>query len=77
MRPDSRYIPNFIRARSPQGLRRLMLLTNARYGAWVQYQDIQFVNGEWIAWYHAPLDTNEFESLTSGETQAKPQPANA
>lgn len=58
-------IPNFITAASPQGLRRLMLMTNKRLGAWHNYQ-IQFVNGRWFAWYHAGLDNKEeIESLMS------------
>jgi hypothetical protein len=53
-------IPNFITASSPMGLRRLMLLTNARLGARVTYFDIQYVemNGrmQWIAWFYENMD---------------------
>jgi hypothetical protein len=53
-------IPNFITAVTPMGLRRLMLLTNARLGARVSYFDIQYVemNGrkQWVAWFYENMD---------------------
>ncbi len=50
----STVIPNFISAVTPLGLRRLMLLTNRKHGAWLRY-DISFVNGKWFAWYYADV----------------------
>jgi hypothetical protein len=44
--------PTFIKASSPQGLTRLMLLNNIRSGNKYRYQDIQYVNGFWYAWYY-------------------------
>lgn len=55
---NSAHIPNFLVARSPQGLRRLCLLNNTKKGAVFNYQ-ISFANGRWFAWY---LDTDK--SLT-------------
>lgn len=55
----SRDIPNFIRARSPNGLRRAMVRNNARLGMFVKYFDIQFVNGEWFAWFFVEIDAND------------------
>lgn len=52
-------IPNFLRARSPQGLRRAMIRNNAKLGMFIKYFDIQFVNGEWFAWYFVEIDPNE------------------
>lgn len=52
-------IPNFITAVTPMGLRRLMLINNAKYGAHIRYFDIQFVemNGkkQWVAWFYSTL----------------------
>jgi hypothetical protein len=50
-RENASAVPDFLSADSPQGLRRLMRLNNARRGAWHRY-DIMFVNGRWIAWYY-------------------------
>ena len=45
-------IPKFINARSPQGLQRLMLQTQAKLGYGVKWFDIQFVNRRWYAFYY-------------------------
>jgi hypothetical protein len=55
----SSFLPNYLRARSPQGLRRLMLLNNIKRGLQVSYFNIQFVNGYWFAWYNIEVDFNE------------------
>lgn len=55
-------IPNFIKAGSPQGLRRSMLMNNARLGAFVHYFDIHFVADKkpyWIAWFFEPVSNND------------------
>lgn len=52
-------IPSFIKASSPQGLYRLMLLNNVKFGTRFKYQDIQFVNGYWYAWFYKTLDFKE------------------
>jgi hypothetical protein len=61
MTKHSSLIPNYITAKSLLGLRRLMYLTNAKYGMQLQYFDIsQFVdeNGKksWVAWYYINLE---------------------
>lgn len=45
-------IPNYVTAKSPQGLRRLMLANNIKYSQPLNYHSIQFVNGAWFAWFH-------------------------
>jgi hypothetical protein len=57
-------IPNFVKAASPLGLRRLMLkvqMQNSEQYAWT----IQFANGEWFAWYyeHPRTDTQKLKTL--------------
>ena len=61
--PGMDNIPNFLRARSPQGLRRLMRRNNLRLRAFIKY-DIQWVDSEkqWYAWYYV-----DFERLTDQE----------
>lgn len=60
-------IPNFLRASSPQGLRRAMLSNNARLGAMVQYFSIQQVVEKqrtyWIAWYYEDVQQNSASIL--------------
>lgn len=62
-------IPNFVRASSPQGLRRSMLLNNARLGAFVNYHSIQAVQEKgktvWYAWFFEELKNND-ELLKNG-----------
>ena len=45
-------IPNYLKARSPFGLRRLMLSNNVRLGAQVNYFQIVFDGTDWIAWFY-------------------------
>ena len=45
-------IPNYLKASSPIGLRRLMLRNNIRLGAQVSYFQIVFDGTEWIAWFY-------------------------
>ena len=55
MQVSIRRIPNYITARSQQGLRRLMLLKNTKEGKEFHYFDIQRVGSEWVAWFYADL----------------------
>jgi hypothetical protein len=50
----SNNIYNYIKAKSPRGLRLAMLKRNAELGAFIKYFDIQFVNGSWYAWFEMP-----------------------
>jgi len=73
-RETSKVIPDFLTAGSPQGLRRLMRLNNAKRGCWHKY-DIQFVQGKWFAWYYPAVETaqekaegiNEIQSIIDAE----------
>ena len=55
----SDWIPDYIVAQSPRGLRLLMYKTNAIGGTQYKYFDISSYqeNGKirWIAWYYKPL----------------------
>lgn len=66
-------IPNFVKAGSPNGLRRQMLLNNARLGAFVNYHCIEQVSdgkkSYWIAWYMEELQNND-PILTGAENGA-------
>jgi hypothetical protein len=64
-------LPFFIKARSPQGLRRLMIKTNAKHGYTFHYFDIQFANGSWYAWFYKDLlatNKDDVEELNNDET---------
>lgn len=65
-------IPNFVKAKSPEGLRRVMLMNNIRNAMQFVYHDIQFVNGYWFAWYYEQSQFNEVATSAinngSGET---------
>lgn len=56
-------IPNFITALTPMGLRRSMLINNARLVSYVKYYDIAQVNLNnktvWIAWFNEPLTNDQ------------------
>lgn len=58
-----RQLPFFIKARSPQGLRRLMIQTNTKQGYTFHYFDIQHVNGNWYAWYYKDLKSTNSEDI--------------
>lgn len=64
-------IPNFITAATPMGLRRVMLLTNAKKGAQLQYFDIKQVqlNGKFvfIAWYFDRVDNEQIKELEASK----------
>ena len=53
-------IPSFITARTPSGLRLLMLKTNTRYASQFNYFDIQQLPKlGWIAWFYMDIEQND------------------
>lgn len=53
-------VPNFLRAASPQGLRRLMLLNNIRKGKKHYYFDFtETTKGEWLCWFEEEVKVKE------------------
>lgn len=68
----SNLFPNYLKAKSPDGLRRLMFATNSKYKAWFKY-DIQFAQGFWFAWYVADLSQfTQDDSLFTDQAQTTP-----
>lgn len=68
----SDWIPDFITAQSPMGLRRMMFITNAKAGTQFKYFDIQLFKDEngktkWIAWFYRRLD--DIKNLSDGSTE--------
>jgi hypothetical protein len=63
-------IPNFIKAKTVEGLRRFMLLNNMKHVMQFNYHDIQFVNGYWYAWFYESVDMGE---LANGDTNRSGQ----
>jgi hypothetical protein len=61
-----RRIPHFISASTPRELMRRMLLTNVADGFEYKYFDIQFINGQWVAWYNRILNLREIKVETNG-----------
>lgn len=47
----SNYSPSYIKAKTPDQLEELMLVTNFKDGKCYDYRDISFANGFWYAWY--------------------------
>lgn len=45
-------IPNFVRASTPEQLKKEMLKINHKLGYQNKYFDFQFVNGNWYCWYY-------------------------
>lgn len=60
-------IPNFVKAKTPRGLRLLMLKNNAKLSATVQYFDIAFVKGHWFAWFYEPLTTESANAIIEND----------
>lgn len=52
-------IPSFVKAKTAQGLRRRMLINNIRHATQFVYHSIQFVNGEWFAWFYLTATISE------------------
>jgi hypothetical protein len=48
-------VPQFVRAKTAQGLTRAMFENNKRLKAYVRYFDIQFAGGYWYAWFEIDL----------------------
>lgn len=44
-------VPKYIKAGSPEGLRRLMMQVQLKDSMQYKFFDISFVNGNWYAWY--------------------------
>ena len=50
-------IPTFLKAQSPQRLRRLMLMNNIKHKAVFKYDVMQdSKTGDWYAWYQADAE---------------------
>jgi hypothetical protein len=47
----SNYSPSFIKAKTPEKLEELMLVTNMKEGKCYHFRDISFANGFWYCWY--------------------------
>ena len=57
-------IPNYVRARSPLGLRRAMLLNNAKRNTFYEYFDIsQDIKGDWYAWFMMDIGAEDVALL--------------
>ena len=56
-------IPNYLSARTKQGLRRAMLRNNLKHKGIVIYQDIQFDPMEklWLAWFYVKVEDELME----------------
>ncbi len=58
MAGNSQRVPSFIKAASPSGLVRLMLLNNVKRGMQFEYQ-IVHDGKSWFAWYYILQDQKE------------------
>jgi hypothetical protein len=52
----SNLVPKFIKASSAELLTEAMLLNNLILKKEIKYQDIQFANGDWFAWFYDEVD---------------------
>lgn len=52
----SSLVPTYLKASSPDLLIDAMLENNLILKKEIRYQDIQFVNGFWFAWYYNEVD---------------------
>jgi hypothetical protein len=66
-------VPNFVKAASPQGLRRNMYAVQFKDSMQYRFFDISFVNGFWYAWYFYEPKTS-VEKLESAKELTKKEP---
>jgi hypothetical protein len=52
-------IPAYVAAATPMGLRRAMLLQNAKDRLVHNYYSILYVGGRWYAWYYAEINNDD------------------
>ena len=64
-------IPNFLRAKTPEGLKKEMLKVNGILGYHNKFFDIQFVNGEWFCWFYKEDPRPQSLLLKETDTSAK------
>ncbi len=57
--PTSSTIPNFVKAASPEGARKLYLRESVRRGSFLRTLSINFVNKEWYIWFMADITDEE------------------
>jgi len=59
MKPGDMFnIPNFLKAKTAIALQQAMLSNNLEQGKEYHYFDIQYVNGNWYAWYFESVEQN-------------------
>jgi len=59
-------IPQYLKAKSPEGLRRLMLIVNMKHSTQFVFHSIQFVQGYWYAWFY--VEQRVIDAIESTET---------
>jgi hypothetical protein len=64
-------VPNYVKATSPLGLRRLMLNVQIKDSMQYNFFNVQFAQGYWFAWYfkEPKTDTEKqqvFKEITGG-----------
>lgn len=64
-------IPHFLKAGSPEGLRRLMLRNNMRWGMIFNYYQIIFDGKNWFAWYQLDAVDALSDELKEMEARGK------
>lgn len=64
-------IPTFLKAKTAEELRSLMLKNNLKLNQEFNYFDIQFANGSWFAWYYIALDTAQILNERKDDTTSK------
>ena len=59
---------NYVRAKTPRGLRRAMLQNNLRLKAFIKYETpYRDSDGYLYAWYYEPTSLEQLERLSDGE----------
>lgn len=65
------HLPNFLRAQTPSGLRRLMAINSRRLKGYVKYSVPTYVESEkrWYTWYEVTEEMAQLEETLSGQEQ--------
>lgn len=66
-------LPSFLKAKSAEELRSLMLKNNLKLNQEFNYFDIQYVNNNWYAWFYIALDSAQIINEKANDATKKPR----
>jgi hypothetical protein len=72
MRESNKFnVPSFLKAKSAEELRSLMLKNNLKLNQEFEYFDIQFAGNSWYAWFYISLDSAQIINEKTNDVTKK------